>query len=1510
MRIRRLELHGFKSFPDRTDFVFGRGISGIVGPNGCGKSNVVDAVKWVIGESSAKALRGSEMTDILFAGSATRSPVGFAEVALTFAADDGEPFPGELAHLAEVQISRRIDKTGSGEYRINQTRCRKRDITDFLLDTGVSNDLYAFIEQGRIDKMIRARPEERRLLIDEAAGISRYKVRRTEALGRLESTATQLDRVADVEEEMVRRLRVLEKQVLTAARFRQLRARVRLAEIGLAVIKVAALVDDRRAISRQRRTANQRVTELEREWERQGKGLGIRQEELGTVENAVERWRDELAELEARRRELEGSAGFARRRIAEGEQEAQRGTDEERTATTSRDEAQVLHEAVAAEQLAATEAVSLAEQTASRARETLDGALAETRKARATVDRNKEVVNRTTERVLGLRAKLDGLADRFERLPERQRQLQERLEALERARLEAVADEEKAVAELEALALRRAEATGLTQARQEERQQADQSWQRTREAEAAATQRAKRLEADRTAQLEQAERGLARLAEQHRQEHRERSRTLEAQRRDAARVRARAQAARDQAHREAEQAARARSERWRRERSAQLTRLGEALRTRQQRRRSELDGSQRAEQQTLTATLAEERTALEVQLDATWNPREQAAEQALTAAGTALEQARRAEGDAREAVERAQESLAACRARNAAARAALEAMETSDALAGAPALADRIDLRAYESDWLASVLGEGLTRPVLTDPAQVLALRDSLSDEQQAVVWLAPGEPEQVLARRQASHGVVASLEEALERFSQGQGASVVVPGGERIDADGTVWLGVAAGSQRRLDAERQLDEAALALTEAEQALALAREQRELAQRQRGEAESVEREARKALEGLRRQSSQARKSELEAFRVAADRRESALRATHREARTQLEGSLDALADAARQEIETTQRQEQRLVDEALSAWREQAQAVEQGLRREAAEEARAEQDAHDAELATLELAHRQDLELARARVSTVRDAVQRHRAGASGKVDEARTAQEKARAALDQARDKVREAEHAQGRLDLEARQLETRKQAAVSEQGRRKQDQERLLGDLANLDAESAEVQTQRAALKAQLEAALLEDSEARQELAFATEVLQLAELEQEAANEVRTKAEVGLAEAREQVRTLAARSAAALERRQAAEEAIERAQVLIADSEDKVRVAREELATIDADLHQLSQEREQVQARHDEEKTRLAKLRTALEEARTSLTELQEELSMQRVESERLEARLEGLKDELERTRGVVETRYQISVDGLIDRLDARGEVSIEPDPSVASPIEVAGKRIEGVPPLMLGRSHLADEDWVDHTLTQLDVDRQALGRIGEVNLHAVEEYTELVSRHKDIATQREDLEESMGRIRTAIAKINRTCRERFRDAFDRVDAHFRVLYPRLVGGGQASLGLTNEDDLLETGVDIFVQPPGKRLQNLTLLSGGEKAMTAIALMLSLFKVKPSPFCMLDEVDAPLDEGNGSRFNELLAEMSSTSQFIVVTHNKKTMEVADTLYGVTMPVPGVSRLVTVSLD
>jgi chromosome segregation protein len=203
-----------------------------------------------------------------------------------------------------------------------------------------------------------------------------------------------------------------------------------------------------------------------------------------------------------------------------------------------------------------------------------------------------------------------------------------------------------------------------------------------------------------------------------------------------------------------------------------------------------------------------------------------------------------------------------------------------------------------------------------------------------------------------------------------------------------------------------------------------------------------------------------------------------------------------------------------------------------------------------------------------------------------------------------------------------------------------------------------------------------------------------------------------------------------------------------------------------------------------------------------------------------------------------------------------------------------------------------------------------RGLIERMGEINLTAIEESEELQKRFDFLTAQKTDLESAMTELEIAIERINRTSRRRFRETFDAVNAQFEAVFPRMFGGGRASLVLTDDSDMLETGIEIVANPPGKKVsQNIELLSGGEKALTAVSLLFAIFLVKPSPFCVLDEVDAPLDEANVGRFNQVVREMTDRSQFILITHNRRTMEIADRLCGITMEEPGVSRLVAVNL-
>jgi chromosome segregation protein len=203
-----------------------------------------------------------------------------------------------------------------------------------------------------------------------------------------------------------------------------------------------------------------------------------------------------------------------------------------------------------------------------------------------------------------------------------------------------------------------------------------------------------------------------------------------------------------------------------------------------------------------------------------------------------------------------------------------------------------------------------------------------------------------------------------------------------------------------------------------------------------------------------------------------------------------------------------------------------------------------------------------------------------------------------------------------------------------------------------------------------------------------------------------------------------------------------------------------------------------------------------------------------------------------------------------------------------------------------------------------------RGKIDRLGPVNMMAIDQFDDLEARYAFLTTQRTDLVDSIAQTSEAIKRIDETTRQRFAEAFAAINRNFQQTFSTLFGGGRAGLTLLDETDPLESGIEIVAQPPGKRLQSVQLLSGGEKALTAIALMFGLFQYKPSPFCLLDEIDAPLDDANIGRFVEMLRGMQAHTQFILITHNRKTMEIADRLYGVTMEEPGVSKLISVQLN
>jgi len=1194
----------------------------VVGPNGCGKSNVVDAVKWCLGEQSAKSLRGKSMDDIIFAGSESRKPMGVAEVSLTFEAGD-EPFAGEFARCEEIQITRRLFRDGNSEYLINQHRCRLRDIQDIFRDTGASNRLYSFIEQGRIGEIVKAKPEQRRSLIEEAAGISRYKAKKREAEQRLEGTNRNLERATDVVEDLAGRLRSLKRQVSKATRYRRLRTEVRQGEIFLGVARYAALAGDRKALSERLRTISSVEQAKRRELERQDQEIQSKRESVTVIETAVGLLRDELGELEASRREQESARLYQGRESQQLQERIERLTNviaeaegEHALSVERRVEAENQHAAVAGAAAAIRD-----NATATKTALALSEDAVRTR--RAAIEVIKADVLECIRTLARDRASREASKLRRADLNSRRADLDFRITAM----VDSIADERESLSA------------------------------------------ARAREVDTASSLESA----AAVAETA-------GRSLAAAEQELKQVRV--------ARRDAEAA------------------LIEAERERSQARvRFETMETLNASQEGVADVL---RSALEV-----------------------------------------------------------------DGVMGT--LADHLEVNESLHSMVATALGDELDYVLVPDAGTAVRVAERtagritmlLADEQGSSGSIfesaaADAVGKSALARVFSVAEEAPDLATAVRAHLDGGGAYVVASG-----PNGMPCVVTARGEVR--------------------------------------VGPVQSNATAVLE---------RRRELARLREALP-------------------AIEAECDAARQRVTAAAERQQ-----AAVSTHDQAQQAANRTR-QAAGEARVEHRTAVAEYRRLE--SEQGVRQAR--------------------LDDLRTEQE-----------------------------------------------------SLINMDSS---LNTQVGDLTASIASAQATQVQKEEQLQAQQQELVGEEIQANDARQAASLAKAELSGIEERLNGLAVIVNAACQ----SEEGVLR-QLKAANRDSEAARARvSALVTDDKRLVEtlgtITEQQAGLRNRIEEGKKQVAEAREMLQTAEESVRGLRDAREAATSERMDLERTVDQVRVEISQIRSQLDERYTVSVTGMLDRLDRNGQVIVEvPDEArmvVLDTEDEAGMTAasgDDLDDLCITPSMLDNAELIASWVSRLTEAKRKLDGLGEVNLVAVKEYAEVKSRFDTLEAQRADLEESVRSIRNTIGHLNRTCRERFRETFERVNTLFKDGYPRLVGGGRAQLVLTDEDDMLETGVDIEVQPPGKRLQNLALLSGGEMAMTAIALIFALFQVKPSPFCLLDEVDAPLDEANGARFNNLLREMATLSQFIVVTHNKKTMECVDTLYGVTMPNAGVSQLVSVKLD
>jgi len=1191
MRIKRLDLCGFKSFVDPTSLDFSKGISGIVGPNGCGKSNLVDALRWVLGEQSAKRLRGDAMEDVIFNGTETgRGPSGMAEVSLLLeneepGAETEEPSEiwRQLRDVAEIQVTRRYFRSGESEYLINNRPCRLKDVTELFLGTGVGTKAYSMIEQGRVDQLVNAKPEDIRLFIEEAAGTTLYRDRRLAAERKMERTRDNLARVTDILQEIDRNIAFYRRLAKRAEQYRQWQQELRTVELQLNRRRFDRLQEELATLGARREALREREHELTAAVAAIESGRASARESLDQADEALRARQNALYETRAARERAE--------------------TGLEMLAREERDAAAQL------ERLGRDR-----EQTEARARE-MQGEIEQRRGVLADLGvRNRESEAR--------------LASSLEHLSVEESEVATLDGDVERAKNENV-ERQRTEAELR----NRIRAA-------EERKESRLARRRDLAAEIASAEiEAERLTAD-----------AARLRAEH----------------DA--LDAKLAAAREE--------------------SARLT-------------------------QSLTALRADKASLEEASL---------AAASALAEAQSRLAAAEEVE----KSYGKYQEGVQAVMRKHAEKRNGVLNL-----------VAEVIDTPPEFEKAVAAVLGERLQYVVVRTPEDA---RDAIRELKDAnagrsnFVPLEPRRPHLVpvdassgpravgtglldVVRVEEGYGALAEtllgdaylvddLDRGLEIWRRnGHWRTLVTPEGEVLAADGVVSGGSAGRYEEHLLAQRREIRRLRAETEqlATDVAALDKQRAEKI----AEVAHAERRSAAIEEQVRAITIERVGIGKDAERVAQDA-----------------GRVGAALDRARGEDQRLGRELEHLGAEAAEA--------EQALIRASAERDRGDEWRREAQATLAE-----------------------RRAALAAKTGSAT----ELKIALAQSREKEDALRQGLEQMAVQLRELEER----IRDLGR------------------ESEALRERAEGRAQERATLAETIAAR-------------------------KGE----EASRQAEYEASRAAAESLR-------------------GEIAAAERKLAELRAEGDQVREQRSAQDLSHAEQEMRRGHLVDSMRE------------------------------------------RYQIEID----------TVAIE----------------EG------------DEAELDaryQTLSQ-KVDRADRSTVG---LEAMQELGPMEERREFLSKEKADLERSIADLAKTIANLNRLSRDRFAETFAAVNEKFQETFPKLFRGGRAKLMLTDENDLMGTGVDIQVQPPGMNLRALSLLSGGQKALTAVSLIFSLFMCRPSPFCVLDEVDAPLDDANIDRFNDIVKQMGAGSQFLLITHNQRTMEVADRLYGVTMEEAGVSKIVSVRLQ
>jgi chromosome segregation protein len=1374
MRIKRIEIIGFKSFCDRTVLNFKEPITGVVGPNGCGKSNIVDAIRWCMGEQSAKHLRGKAMDDVIFNGSDSRGPANMAEVSLTFeevgfseetlrvALDEREeeaktdaaldqepappatteaepaapaaPLPGDdssgwtlvadadaaeaseaegnaaegkvaegnaaegkvaegkapqvgaetstatdktdepdnsikgqadafmaelekkpsateqaqkvltdtppainFAEYSEVTISRRLFRDGTSNYFLNKTPCRLRDITDFFLGTGVGTKAYSIIEQGRVGMIVSSRPADRRHIIDEAAGITKFKRKKRAAERKLDQTRQNLLRVSDIVTELAKRLGSLRRQAQKAARYRRYKAEVKDIEMWAAAHKYLEYQAEDKMLAANLATVRGELEKIRAEYDSKDATVIAERAELAVEERRLSGLQEQIWELDNRIKLAESKVEYQTREAGELEERVSAAHGEIRSVTERREEARIELNSKESElggldseiSQANAETAERAEKVAS-AREALAAAQHELDEARMRLSEARSDLARAKSERESIGRRRDDASRRLGRVHEDTETVNARVSELEKS----------------AKTLTGSLST-LKQTRLDLGAKAEDFERRFEELENGARECEAEVEMLRT-ELHRRKSRLQSLVEIH----------------------------------------------------DKYEGFARGTRTVMQASAEVVGESEQSRIRGLVADVVEAPENLEIAVEAALGDR---------LGGILVE--------SHEVGARAIEYLKD----KSAGRSAFVPFQMPSAgdlgakiqvedytAAGATAGAEGVPVTWSVDESSDGVVGETVRAPEGSGP-KLGQWGEGVLGEMVDLVNI-QDEYENIAKMLLGECVVVDTLDRALDLHQRGLRRTLVTLEGDVVDS-----RGVVAGGSRDSQGANVLGQK--------------REIREL--------------------------------------------------------EEIVGGLESdLANATARFVSTKSELEQvRKTIKSLQS------------------------ESHDGDIAIT--------------------ASERDLAGATSELERLRE----------------RAARLNSEQLELEARlqqieQDDKKGEELFADSSRRIDEFEKAqLGLIDGVTAGQSRVEELAAGLtEAKVKVAQLGEKRA----SLDASILRLKNIDRDLS------------------------------------ERLDKLETAIRDDSERSKGLRESCETINQELVGQRAER-RTRGEEMGEGRNLYELRMAeMQVAEMAVRELRTRAEKLAGETNGFEIKIANLKSNLEHLEEGIADRYGLTLRKNLSEYHLRPMIGEEQE-----------KRLEEL--------------------------KRLINRMGsDINLTAIEEFEEISQRHDFLSSQQKDLESAVAQLVKAITKINRTSRRLFRETFDAINNKFQEVFPRLFRGGRARLRLTGGDDvdILEAGVDIMAQPPGKKNATVDQLSGGEKALTAVALIFAIFQVKPSPFCLLDEVDAPLDDVNVDRYNEIVREMTDRSQFIVITHNKRTMEITDSLYGVTMQEPGVSKIVGVNLN